>query len=1150
MHDVLRLDGVTYRYPAGARPALADVSLSLAEGELTVLAGVSGSGKSTLMRAACGLVPHFFGGDMAGRVTVCGRDTREHGPAGVADVAAMVFQDPESQVVMNGVRAELELSLESRGHGGAGAARAVEEAALAFGIEDLLERPVAHPVGRGAAARRAGGRARGAARGCCSWTSPRRNSTRSRVKSCLSQLRRLNEEWGTTVLLGEHRLERCLAAADRVIALDDGAVACDESPAAFLEWAARHEPALVPPAARMFSMAGIGPLPVTVKEARAAACATRPRSRAARDGDAPEAGRRARALAGGRVGGVRRRHRLRRRGAARPVPRRGARRDRRPAGPQRGGQEHPAAHGRRRAHAGPRHACGPQERSRCCCRPPPTTSCTSAPATSSLRPRPRRRCASLASRTTRTVIRATCPAAPASGSRSASCSPAVGSEAASRPPWSRWTSPRAAWTRRASAISPSGWGGLRQAGAAVLVATHDVEFAARTARRCVLLGRGRVVADGSTREVLSGGRYFTTEVARVLGPAPQRRAAGGGRAPCCARARRDRACGGARVSWQAGSALVVSLAAAGRDLWYERRRPSAKLVALVAALAALAVAARVLFAAVPNVQGTTDVALLSGYVLGPAPGFMVGALAALASNLFLGQGPWTPWQMVGWGAAGLRRRAARVAGGPPPRPLAAGARCGAGRARVRRLDGPLHAHELRGGDSADGYVAIATLSLPFNIAHAIGNFALCLVFGPAFVRMLERFSRRLHVRWAPVETAARARCSDDHDRAGPALVLGGSAVAMRGAAARCATACVTWSARRTTTAGSAARPAGLEPAGDRLGRAGPGGRGPPPARRAPRRAHADRLHPRAASARCRRPASWSARSSCCAAPASTRGASAGATCLPTCERKRRPDGSFSRALELDRLRDHGSARERPRRALGGGAARGRVAGAAAERRRRLLVCDARRRDLRGRDRRGPAGPGCRRAAPRRAWSTARSPTCAKRRTPTAASASPTGSRSNAQSTSWAVQGMVAAGRAPASFRRDGRSPLALPRVAPAERRQLPLLPLQRTNAGMGDGTGDRRASNARRSRWRSPARKRVRRAKPAAAPAAENPGSEGERDRSAPREAPAACGPTARVTARRTTGRNAHRRHPHRRRTAERLRTPAVNPDWALQPRP
>ena len=271
------------------------------------------------------------------------------------------------------------------------------------------------------------------------------------------------------------------------------------------------------------------------------------------------------------------------------------------------------------------------------------------------------------------------------------------------PAVSRSTSRRAAWTRRASASSPSASRRLAAAGAAVLVATHDVEFAARAARRCVLLGRGRVVADGSTREVLSGGRYFTTEVARVLGPDAERRAAGGGRV--AARAALASAARGSRCAHELAGRQRAgrSLAAVAGMLWYERRRPPAKLVALVAALAALAVAARVLFAAVPNVQGTTDVALLSGYVLGPAPGFMVGALAALASNVFLGQGPWTPWQMVGWGAAGLGGALlASLAGRQLGRwPLAVC--CGACGPRLRRVDGPVHAHQLRGGD-LDGRV--------------------------------------------------------------------------------------------------------------------------------------------------------------------------------------------------------------------------------------------------------------------------------------------------------------------------------------------------------------------------------------------------------------------------------------------------------------
>ena len=204
------------------------------------------------------------------------------------------------------------------------------------------------------------------------------------------------------------------------------------------------------------------------------------------------------------------------------------------------------------------------------------------------------------------------------------------------------------------------------------------------------------------------------------------------------------------MSWQAGSAALVAVAAAAGIVWFERRRPDAKLVALVAALAALAVAARVLFAAVPNVQGTTDVALLSGYVLGPAPGFMVGALAGLASNLFLGQGPWTPWQMVGWGGAGLFGALLAALWGRRLGRRSLALACGvAGLAFGAWMD-LFTLTSFAAQTSAHGYVAIATLSLPFNVAHAVGNVVLCLVFGPSFVRVVERFSRRLQVRWAPV----------------------------------------------------------------------------------------------------------------------------------------------------------------------------------------------------------------------------------------------------------------------------------------------------------------------------------------------------------------------------------------------------------------
>ena len=107
------------------------------------------------------------------------------------------------------------------------------------------------------------------------------------------------------------------------------------------------------------------------------------------------------------------------------------------------------------------------------------------------------------------------------------------------------------------------------------------------------------------------------------------------------------------MSWVLASFLLLGLALAAGFGWYERSHPSARVLALVATLAALAALGRIAFAPLPSVKPTTDIVLLCGYVLGGAPGFAVGAVAALASNLFFGQGPWTPWQMVGWGGAGL-----------------------------------------------------------------------------------------------------------------------------------------------------------------------------------------------------------------------------------------------------------------------------------------------------------------------------------------------------------------------------------------------------------------------------------------------------------------------------------------------------------------
>jgi energy-coupling factor transport system ATP-binding protein len=264
---VLHAEAFGYRYPGAREDALADLTLALEPGSFTVVVGESGSGKSTLLRAACGLVPHFHGGDARGELEVGGMSVREHGPNDLASTCATLLQDPETQVVMNGVRAELALPLEQRGHEPAAIARAVEEAALELGVAHLLERRT-DTLSGGELQRVALAAAVAGKPSLLVLDEPTSQLDPVAGDDLVWLLRRLNEEWGTAVLLAEHRLERCLAAADRVLVMDRGRVVLDAAPAGFLDWASERESVLATPGARLFSLAGIGPPPVSVKEAR------------------------------------------------------------------------------------------------------------------------------------------------------------------------------------------------------------------------------------------------------------------------------------------------------------------------------------------------------------------------------------------------------------------------------------------------------------------------------------------------------------------------------------------------------------------------------------------------------------------------------------------------------------------------------------------------------------------------------------------------------------------------------------------------------------------------------------------------------------------------------------------------------------------
>ncbi len=247
--SVLRLERVSYRYPEATMDALSDVSLAIEPGEFCVLAGLSGSGKSTLLRAAAGLVPHFHGGTFAGTVEVGGLDTRSNGPAEIGALAGTVLQDPETQVVMSTVRAELSLAVENRGLPGPAVARAVEETALALGIAGLLDRSTGELSG-GELQRVALAAALVTRPPVVLLDEPTSQLDPVAGDELIWQLRRLNQESDTAVLLIEHRLERCLAAADRVVAMDGGRIVCDRDPRGFLEWAAEARPELQTPGAR------------------------------------------------------------------------------------------------------------------------------------------------------------------------------------------------------------------------------------------------------------------------------------------------------------------------------------------------------------------------------------------------------------------------------------------------------------------------------------------------------------------------------------------------------------------------------------------------------------------------------------------------------------------------------------------------------------------------------------------------------------------------------------------------------------------------------------------------------------------------------------------------------------------------------------
>ncbi|MEU6554895.1 ATP-binding cassette domain-containing protein [Streptomyces sp. NPDC046915] len=260
---MIRFEDVSVTYDGSPEPTVRGVDFEVPEGELVLLAGPSGVGKSTLLGAVSGLVPHFTGGTLRGRVTVAGRDTRTHKPRELADVVGTVGQDPLAHFVTDTVEDELAYGMESLGLAPEVMRRRVEETLDLLGLADLRDRPIAGL---------SGGQRQRVAIGSVLTPHPRvlvldeptSALDPAAAEEVLAVLQRLVHDLGTTVLMAEHRLERVVQYADEIVLLPaPGAAPLLGSPAEVMAVSPVY-----PPVVDLGRLAGWSPLPLTVRDAR------------------------------------------------------------------------------------------------------------------------------------------------------------------------------------------------------------------------------------------------------------------------------------------------------------------------------------------------------------------------------------------------------------------------------------------------------------------------------------------------------------------------------------------------------------------------------------------------------------------------------------------------------------------------------------------------------------------------------------------------------------------------------------------------------------------------------------------------------------------------------------------------------------------
>ncbi|SFU86986.1 ABC transporter ATP-binding protein [Alicyclobacillus macrosporangiidus] len=261
----VQVEGLTYTYPGAPTPALQEVSLTVPPGTWLLLHGDTGSGKSTLLKCLSGACPAFYGGTMAGRVRIGGLSPQAMSAAERVHRIGVVYQDPEAQQVHATVAREVAFTLENLGVPPREMGWRVAEALAMVGLSDRAGDPVASLSG-GLRQRVALAAALVHQPGVLLLDEPASQIDPVAAEELWDVLRRLRDDFGLTLVMSEHRVDRLYGWVDQVAVLSRGRLVQLGPPREVAAWLREAHPDSAPVLARLWPASDVPAL--TVREVR------------------------------------------------------------------------------------------------------------------------------------------------------------------------------------------------------------------------------------------------------------------------------------------------------------------------------------------------------------------------------------------------------------------------------------------------------------------------------------------------------------------------------------------------------------------------------------------------------------------------------------------------------------------------------------------------------------------------------------------------------------------------------------------------------------------------------------------------------------------------------------------------------------------